>query len=53
VDKFPLMLRIAHGMIAVFLNNQLFGFAGQIVYLAGMIKRHDIIGLAVKNQDMA
>ena len=52
-DKFILMLRVAHGVVAVLLKDDFFWPAGQMVNLSAVGHRHHIICFAVKNQYMA
>ncbi len=39
-------------MITVFLDNQFFGVTGALEYLPGVIRRHDIVSLAMKYKNI-
>ena len=52
VHEFLLMMRIAHGVIAVFLVNQSFGFQSLGIQFKGIGKRNDRIFISMEYEEM-
>jgi hypothetical protein len=53
MNKFLLVSRPAHTMVALRENDQFFGFVDALEYFGGMGQGNGFVGLTVKNENVA